>query len=198
MDARVTTRAANTSQHLQALRRAGLVTARRDGKRVRYRLADATAIQVLEGLRRLAERHAAEVEGVVAGYLHDRGALEAITQDELSVRMRDGLVTVVDVRPTDEFAMGHLPGAISVPLADLRKRWRGLRRRREIVAYCRGPYCVLSFEAVAVLRGHGFRVRRLETGFPQWKAAGLPVETVLPRRPARGRGSLGPRQARSR
>jgi ArsR family transcriptional regulator len=167
---------ANASQHLQALRRAGLVIPSRDGKYVRYRLTDTTVVGVVEGLRRVVESQAAELAGVIAGYLHERDSLEAVTQDELVERMRDGRVTLLDVRPTDEFAAGHLPGAINVPLAQLRTRLRGLPRRHEIVAYCRGPYCVLSFDAVSTLRAHGYRVRRLETGFPQWRAAGLPIE----------------------
>ena len=167
----------NASQHLQALRRAGLVTAARHGKYVRYRLADPEVVQVVEGLRRLVERQAAEVGGLIQGYLHDREGLEPVSQDELVTRMRDGVVTLLDVRPANEFEVGHLPGAVNVPLADLRKRLRALPRGQEVVAYCRGPYCVLSFEAVAELRARGYQVRRLETGFPQWRAAGLPVET---------------------
>lgn len=168
---------ANASQHLQALRRAGLVIATRAGKYVRYRLADPALVQVVEGLRGLVERQAAQVGDLILGFLHDRDGLESLSQDELVSRMRHGLVTLLDVRPSDEFEIGHLPGAVSVPLADLRKRLRALPRGREVVAYCRGPYCVLSFTAVAELRARGYRVRRLETGFPQWRAAGLPVET---------------------
>jgi ArsR family transcriptional regulator len=179
---------ANASQHLQALRRAGLVTATRHGKYVRYRLADPAVVQVVEGLRGLVERQAAEVGGVIHGYLRDRDSLEPVSQDELVSRMRDGLVTLLDVRPADEFEVGHLPGAVSVPLADLRKRLRALSHGQEIVAYCRGPYCVLSFKAVAELRARGYRVRRLETGFPQWRAAGLPVETGPVARPRSRRG----------
>jgi ArsR family transcriptional regulator len=167
---------ANASQHLQALRRAGVVTATRAGKFVRYRLADAAVVQVVEGIRGLVERQATEADDFIQGYLRDRDGLEPVPQHELISRMRDGLVTLLDVRPSDEFELGHLPGAVSVPLADLRKRLRALPRGREVVAYCRGPYCVLSFEAVAELRSRGYRVRRLETGFPQWRAAGLPVE----------------------
>ena len=168
---------ANASQHLQALRRAGLVAATRHGEYVRYRLADPAVVQVVEGVRGLVERQAAEVGGLIQEYLHDREGLEPVSQDELVSRMRDGLVTLLDVRPADEFETGHLPGAVNVPLADLRKRLRALPRGQDIVAYCRGPYCVLSFEAVAELRARGYRVRRLDTGFPQWRAAGLPVET---------------------
>lgn len=168
---------ANASQHLQALRRAGLVTATRSGKYVNYRLADPTVVDVVEGLRRLVEQQTSAVGDFVKGYLRDRDALEPVSQDELVSRLRDGLVTLLDVRPPEEFATGHLPGAVNVPLAELRKRLRALPRRQEIVAYCRGPYCALSFDAVVELRARGYRVRRLETGFPQWRAAGLPVET---------------------
>jgi ArsR family transcriptional regulator len=168
---------ANASQHLQALRRAGLVSATRAGKYVHYRLADPAVVQIVEDLRRLVERQAAEAGDVVQEFLRDRDSLEAVSQDELVARVRDGLVTLLDVRPADEFDAGHLPGAVNVPLAELGKRLRSLPRRQEIVAYCRGPYCVLSFEAAAALRARGYRVRRLETGFPQWRAAGLPVET---------------------
>lgn len=169
---------ANASQHLQALRRAGLVSATRAGKYVLYRLADPTVVQLVEGLRHLVERRAADVGDFISGYLRDRDGLEPVSQDELVARMRDGLVTLLDVRPADEFESGHLPGAVNVPLAELRRRLRALPRRQEIVAYCRGPYCALSFEAVAELRTRGYRVRRLETGYPQWRAAGLPVETA--------------------
>lgn len=134
-------------------------------------------MHVVEGLRRLVEREAAAVGDLVKGCLHDRDALEPVAQDELVSRLRDGLVTLLDVRPADEFNTGHLPGAVNMPLAELRKRLRVLQRRQEIVAYCRGPYCALSFDAVAELRARGYRVRRLETGYPQWRAAGLPVET---------------------
>lgn len=168
---------ANASQHLQALRRAGLVTATRSGKFVSYRLADPTVVHVVEGLRRLVEQQTSELGAFVQGYLRDPDALEPVSQEELVSRLRNGLVTLLDVRPPEEFETGHLPGAVNVPLAELRKRLRALPRRQEIVAYCRGPYCALSFEAVAELRARGYRVRRLDTGYPQWRAAGLPVET---------------------
>jgi ArsR family transcriptional regulator len=178
---------ANASQHLQALRRAGLVTATRSGRYVSYRLADPTVVHVVEGLRRLVEQQTSEVGDFVRRYLRDRDALEPVSQDVLVSRLRDGLVTLLDVRPPEEFETGHLPGAVNVPLTELRKRLRALPRRQEIVAYCRGPYCALSFDAVAELRARGYRVRRLETGYPQWRAAGLPVETgtVKTRRPRR-------------
>ncbi len=167
---------ANTSQHLQQLRRAGLVTPRRDGKFVLYSLADDTVLGLLSSLRQVAERNVAEVDRIVRGYFADRDNLEPVSREELLERSREGLVTVLDVRPTDEFTLGHLPGAVNIPLDDLEARLADLDPEQEIIAYCRGTYCVLSFEAVAELRRRGFRVRRLEDGYPEWKAAGLPVE----------------------
>jgi ArsR family transcriptional regulator len=166
---------ANASQHLQHLRRAKLVASRRDGKFVIYRLADVAVLELLAALRRIAERNIAEVANVVRGYFDARDAMEAVSRKELMRRMREGAVTVLDVRPEDEFALGHLPGAINVPLHALKKRLSEFKRSQEIVAYCRGPYCVLSYEAVAALRAKGFKVRRLEDGLPEWRAAGLPV-----------------------
>jgi len=167
---------ANVSQHLQQMRRSGLITARREGKFVFYVLADDAVLDLLAAVRRVAERNVAEVERLVRDYFHNRDALEAVSRAELMARLGAGLVTVLDVRPEDEFALGHLPGAINVPLATLDKRLAELDRSREIIAYCRGPYCVLSYEAVAALRARGFSVRRLEDGYPEWRAAGLPVE----------------------
>ena len=167
---------ANASQHLQQMRRAGLVVGRRDGKFVFYRLADDSVLGLLASLRRVAEAQSAEVERVVRGYFNDRDGLEAISRLELVERLKAGIVTVLDVRPEDEFGLGHLPGAINISIGDLKKRLADLDPEKEIVAYCRGPYCVLSYEAVAVLRAHGFKVRRLEDGLPEWRAAGLPVD----------------------
>ena len=167
---------ANASQHLQQLRRAGLVASRRDGKHVLYRLADDAVVTLLAALRGIAERTVGEVEKVVAGYFRKRDEMEPVSRKELVRRLKDGSVTVLDVRPEDEFALGHLPGAINIPLKELEKRLAELPKRREVVAYCRGPYCVLSFEAVAALRQRGFKVRRLEDGLPEWRAAGLPIE----------------------
>jgi ArsR family transcriptional regulator len=157
------------------MRRAGLVSARRAGKFVHYRLADDAVLDLLAALRRLAERNVAEVERVVRSYFHDRDGLEPVSREELLQRLRAGTVTVLDVRPGDEFALGHLPGAVNIPLPALEARLSELDPSQEIVAYCRGPYCVLSYEAVAALRARGFKVRRLEDGFPEWRAAGLPV-----------------------
>ena len=168
---------ANASQHLQHLRRAGLVTARRQAKFVLYRLADDAVLTMLAGMHKVAERNLGEVERILRSYFHARDDLEPVSRTELAKRMKQGLVTVLDVRPEDEFALGHLPGARNVPLSQLKRQLRGLDRNTEIVAYCRGPYCVLSFEAVAQLRKLGFKARRLQDGLPEWKAAGLPVET---------------------
>jgi ArsR family transcriptional regulator len=167
---------ANTSRHLQRLRRAALVEARRDGKRVFYRLSSEDAvIGLLHALSRVGERNSAEIARVIATYFRARDELAPVSRSELLDRLRDGTVTVLDVRPDDEFRQGHLPDALNIPLAQLERRLADLPPDREIVAYCRGPWCVLSFEAVAALRRRGYRARRLEDGFPEWKAAGLPI-----------------------
>jgi ArsR family transcriptional regulator len=167
---------ANASQHLQHLRRAGLASSRRQGKFVLYRLADDAVLAMLAAMRKVAERNLGEVERILRSYFYERDNLEPVTRAELRRRMQRGLVTLLDVRPADEFALGHLPGARNVPLSQLERHLAKLDRRTEIVAYCRGPYCVLSFEAVARLRRRGFKARRLEDGLPEWRAAGLPVE----------------------
>ncbi len=166
---------ANASQHLQHLRRAGMVSPRRDGKFVYYRLADDAVLDLLAALGTIAERNVAEVDRIVRRYFHDRDSLEPITRKELVERSRTGTVTILDVRPEDEFALGHVPGAINVPLRALEASLSQLDPALEIVAYCRGPYCVLSYEAVAALRARGFKARRLQDGLPEWRAAGLPV-----------------------
>ena len=166
---------ANASQHLQHMRRAGLVVNRRGGKFIFYRVADDAVLDVLAGLRGIAERNLAEVAKVVRGYFEKRDDLEPVSRKELLKRMRKGTVRVLDVRPEDEFALGHVAGAVNIPLRALKVRLSELDPSQEIVAYCRGPYCVLSYEAVAALRARGFKVRRLEDGFPEWRAAGLPV-----------------------
>lgn len=168
---------ANTSQHLQHLRRSGLVRARREAKFVLYRLSDDTVLAMLASMHKVAERNVGEVERILRGYFRERDRMEPVSRGELARRMQQGLVTVLDVRPEEEFALGHLPGARSVPLSQLKRHLAKLDRKTEIVAYCRGPYCVLSFEAVAQLRKLGFSARRLEDGLPEWKAAGLPVQT---------------------
>ncbi|MCR4266836.1 metalloregulator ArsR/SmtB family transcription factor [Nitratireductor sp. ZSWI3] len=167
---------ANASQHLQHLRRAGLVASRRDGKYVLYRLADESVLGLTAAISGVAERHLAEVDRIRRSYFDDRDGMEPVSREELLRRTREGLVTVLDVRPLDEFEAGHLPGAVNIPLSELEARLAELDPDQEIVAYCRGPWCVLSFEAVAALRARGFKVRRLEDGLPEWRAAGLPVE----------------------
>jgi rhodanese-related sulfurtransferase/DNA-binding transcriptional ArsR family regulator len=170
---------ANASQHLQQMRRAGIVAARREGKFVFYALADDAVLELMSGLRRIAERNIAEVERVIRSYFNDRDSMEPVSREELLQKSRAGVVTVLDVRPPDEFALGHLPAAMNIPLRELEARLAELDGAQEIIAYCRGPYCVLSYEAVAALRTKGFKARRLEDGFPEWRAAGLPVEIGL-------------------
>lgn len=170
---------ANTSRHLQLLRRAHVVEGERSGKRVFYRLSgDIEVVNLLKSLGKLGERNVAEVQRVMRDFFCDRDALEAVSREELVARLSAGQVTVLDVRPEGEYALGHLPGAINIPAEELENRLADLPKSREIVAYCRGPYCVMSFEAVAVLRAKGYNVRRLEDGFPEWKAAGLAVEAA--------------------
>jgi ArsR family transcriptional regulator len=172
---------ANASQHLQQLRRAGLVSTQRDGKRVVYRLADeveSDIVSLLSALQHVAERAVAKMERVVASYFRARDELEPVAAKELLARLRKGDVVILDVRPEDEYGLGHLPGARNIPLRQLAQRLTDLPRKQQIIAYCRGPYCVLSFEAVAELRARGFKIRRFEQGFPQWKAAGLPIEVT--------------------
>ena len=167
---------ANTSRHLQLLRRAALVEGRREGKRVFYRLSGEDAVvALLQALSRVGERNSAEIARVMASYFRARDELEPVSRKELLERLRCGSATVLDVRPEDEFRQGHVPGALNIPLSQLEQRLAELPVDREVVAYCRGPWCVLSFEAVAVLRQRGYQVRRLEDGFPEWKVAGLPV-----------------------
>lgn len=169
---------ANASQHLQHLRRAGFVQSRREGNRVLYRIGDGPILPLLSALHSYAEQSQAEVREIVLDYFDKMDHLEPIAREELFGRLRDGAVTLLDVRPEDEFALGHLPGAINMPFNEIEHRLSQLPTDREIVAYCRGPYCVLSFEAVALLRAKGYRIRRLEDGFPEWKAAGLKVEVA--------------------
>ncbi|HRN61662.1 MAG TPA: metalloregulator ArsR/SmtB family transcription factor [Luteimonas sp.] len=175
---------ANTSRHLQILRRARLVDTERQGKRVLYRLAGAgDVVSLLKALGAVGERNSAEIRQVMGDYFHARDALAPISREDLLVRLQDGDVTLIDVRPEHEFSLGHLPGALNIPVQDLAQRLRRLPKNRDIVAYCRGPFCVMAFDAVAALRAKGYRVRRLEDGFPEWMAAGLEVETG----PAAGR-----------
>jgi ArsR family transcriptional regulator len=166
---------ANASQHLQALRRVGLVAGERRGKQVVYRLASDDVLDLIGALRRVGERHADGVRAVVDDYFQARDALEAVVFGDLRRRMADGLVTLIDVRPADEFANGHLPGAANIPLVELPARLGEIPPDAEVVAYCRGPWCVLAFEAVALLRMQGRAARRLDGGFPEWRRAGLPT-----------------------
>jgi rhodanese-related sulfurtransferase/DNA-binding HxlR family transcriptional regulator len=167
---------ANTSQHLQTLRHAGLVGCRKMGKKVLYTLSGDDVIGLLHALRGVAERHVADVEQLINTYLTVKDDLEPLPRDKLLERVRDGLVTVLDVRPPEEYAAGHIRGAVNVPLSDLEQYLKDINPEQEIVAYCRGPHCVLAFDAVARLRKKGLKARRLEDGYPEWKTNGLPVE----------------------
>ncbi len=167
---------ANTSRHLQMLRLAGLVVSRKEGLYVFYRVASDDVINLQSSLRITSERHIGEVNRVITGYFNERDTLEPISRDELRERNKKGLVTVLDVRPSEEYEFGHIPGAINIPIGDIEKCIKDIPAGQEVIAYCRGPYCVLAFDAVAKLREKGFGARRLEDGYPEWKAAGLPVE----------------------
>ena len=168
---------ANTSRHLQVLKGARLVETRKDGLRVFYRLADPQVFEVVRAIRALAERRVAEIEQLVRSYLGTRDELEAVSREELRQRLAQGRAVLVDVRPTEEFLAGHIPGAISMPIEDFARRSARLPARKEVIAYCRGPYCVMAYDAVVRLRASGRRARRLVDGFPEWRAAGLPVES---------------------
>jgi len=167
---------ANTSQHLQQLRHGGLVRSRRDGKRVLYRLADGPIVDAMTLLRQIAERNLAEVREAATVYMRDLDAFEPVSRSEMLQRLEEGSAILLDVRPSDEYRQGHLPGALNVTLEALASGAVDLPKGREIIAYCRGPYCILSAEAVRLLHRQGFNVRRLEDGFPEWQAAGLAVE----------------------
>jgi rhodanese-related sulfurtransferase/DNA-binding transcriptional ArsR family regulator len=169
---------ANTSRHLQVLKAARLVASRKSGLQVFYRLADPAVLRGYRALRDLAEDRLAEVERLVRDYYGAIDGLDAVPQKALLRRMREGDVTVIDVRPPEEYDAGHVKGARSVPLAELQKRLTELPAGREIVAYCRGPYCVLAAEAVRLLRPKGFHARRMSDGYPEWRDAGLPVEGI--------------------
>ena len=166
----------NMSQHLQQLRQVGLVESRKEGLKVYYRLSGDDVIDLLNALRAVAERHVADVERLVNSYLTVKDDLEPIPRKELLKRVKAGLVTVIDVRPPEEYAAGHVPGAVNIPLEKLKSRLKELKTSKEIVAYCRGPHCVLAFDAVEQLRKRGINARRLEDGYPEWKSAGLPIE----------------------
>ena len=168
---------ASASQHLQALKAARMVESRREGLYIHYRLADEDVFRTWQAVRALAESRLAEVDRVVEAYLEDRDALEAVDATELMERLSDGSVVVLDVRPGEEYRAGHIPGALSVPVDALEAALQTLPKDRELVAYCRGPYCVFSDDAVALLRARGYRARRLRQGLPDWRAGGMPVES---------------------
>lgn len=167
---------ANTSKHLQALRQSGLVSARKEGLRVYYSLAGNDVAVLLSALREVSEHRVAEVERLLRTWLAHRDELEAVPAREVLERAKKGLVVVLDVRPAEEFSAGHLPGAVNIPIQELAKRLKELPKRKEIIAYCRGPYCLMSYDAVSLLREKGMKARRLEAGLPEWRAAGLPIE----------------------
>ena len=166
---------ANTSHHLRAMARAGLLTTRREGTRIYYALTSERVAELWAALRDVAVDHVAGIERLAAAYLGDRDGVEKIDRDELAARLERGEVHVLDVRPDAEFAAGHIAGARSVPFSELRQHLRALPKDAEVVAYCRGPYCVYADDVVRVLTGKGFSARRLVDGFPEWKRAGLPV-----------------------
>ena len=167
----------NTSAHLRVLRQARLLEARRDGTYVYYRLADDDVFRLLKSLETLGHSRLADVQHVVRMYLDGHDALEPVTFKELRHLMRNGDVTVVDVRPTEEYEAGHIPGALSLPVSELKRRLREIPKGKEVIAYCRGRYCVYSLEAVTLLRKHGYDARRAHEGLPDWRTAGLPVES---------------------
>ena len=166
---------ANTSHHLRAMARAGLVTTRRDGTRIFYALASENVAVLWSALRQVAAKHVAGLQALADAYLGSRDGIEAIGRDELAARLARGEVLVLDVRPAAEYTAGHIAGARSVPVTELRRHLRALPQDAEVVAYCRGPYCVYADEAVRELTRHGYRARRLADGYPEWKRAGLPV-----------------------
>lgn len=170
--------AANASQHLQILRAARLVAVRKDGLYVLCRLANERALKLWLALRDFCDAEIAEIHHVVRSYLRDRADMEAITAEQLRSRMQQGNVVLLDVRPDAEYKAGHIRGAVSLPVADLEQRLKQLPKRKAIVAYCRGPYCVFADEAVRLLMARGYRAQRLEIGYPEWKMLGLPIETA--------------------
>jgi rhodanese-related sulfurtransferase len=167
--------AANASAHLQVLQRARLVDSRKEGQRVFYRLADPAVYRLWLALRHVGERQLAEIDRLVAAYLQGRQGLEAVSRDELRRRLAEGAMEVLDVRPVVEYQQGHIAGARSIPVDELEERLHELDPTREIVAYCRGPYCVFADEAVTLLRERGYKAARYDEGYPEWAVAGLPV-----------------------
>lgn len=171
---------ANTSQHLQVLRGADLVESRRAGLFIHYRLADDSIISLSTAIRTVAERRLADLERLVRAEFKDRTEAEAVSLSELLDRGRRSDVVILDTRPSNEYRAGHIPGALSVPVDELQKRLRQLPKGKEFVAYCRGPYCVYADRALEILKASGRRARRLKQGFPEWKSAGFPVESLEP------------------
>jgi rhodanese-related sulfurtransferase/DNA-binding transcriptional ArsR family regulator len=171
--------AANTSHHLRAMARAGLLTTRRDGTRIFYALSSDRVGELWSALRDVATEHTAGLERLVDAYLGERDGLDTIDRDELARRIRRGDIVILDVRPEAEFSSGHIASATSVPMTELRKHMKALPKGAEVVAYCRGPFCVYADDAVRELTRRGFRARRLEDGFPEWKRAGLPIEVGM-------------------
>ena len=167
---------ANTSHHLRSLAAVGLLRSRRDGQRIFYRLVSERVAELWGALRDVAVAHIADVDVLANGYLGDRAGIDQVTADELADRLRSGRVVVLDVRPASEYAAGHIAGARSVPIDDLDTAVEELPRSREVIAYCRGPYCVYADDAVRLLRERGFRARRLDSGYPEWQRAGLPTD----------------------
>lgn len=166
---------ANTSQHLQKLKQAGLIAGRKEAQFVRYRLAGEEVVRLMDALGAAGQAYLADVDRIVRLYFTAKDELEAVPAVELMQRAKKGLVTVLDVRPPEEFAAGHVPGAINIPLHQLEKRLAELPKRKEVVAYCRGPFCLMSYDAVHLLRGRGLKARRLQDGMPEWRLAGLPT-----------------------
>ena len=169
---------ANTSQHLQKLKQAGLIVGRKEAQFVKYRLAGDEVVALFDTLGVAGQAHLAEVDQVVRLYFTAKDDLEPVPAAELLERAKAGLVTVLDVRPAEEFAAGHVPGAVNIPIRELERRLAELPKRREVVAYCRGPYCLMSYDAVQLLRKKGLKARRLKDGMPEWRLAGLPTERV--------------------
>ena len=174
---------ANASQHLQKLRQAGLIAARKQGQFVFYRVAGDEVMHLLGSLAEVGQAHNAEIERIVRLYFFSKDEFEAVARAELLDRARRGLVTVLDVRPPEEFAAGHVPGAVNIPVHELEKRLRELPKRKEVIAYCRGPFCLMSFEAVQLLRRKGIKARRLQDGMPEWRTAGPPRQQEVGPRP---------------
>jgi rhodanese-related sulfurtransferase/DNA-binding transcriptional ArsR family regulator len=172
------TTVANASQHLQKLKQAGLIVGRKEAQFVRYRLAGDEVVALFDALGVAGQAYLADVDRIVRLYFTAKDDLEPVPAGDLLERVKKGLVTVLDVRPPEEFAAGHVAGAINIPIHELQKRLAEIPRRREVVAYCRGPYCLMSFEAVQLLRSKGLKARRLEDGLPQWRMAGLPTEST--------------------